>query len=137
MITSEQIAWVAGILDARGYLGKRRSGELELPTIAVTMKAPSPVIERLCELTMVRPINVGKNYNRHGCAAHCPQPHVHVIGEYQRWIVTGAKCRVVLEQCLPHLVALREEATVCLEETQGQPYKPATMVKMADWQRTG
>lgn len=130
-LTQPEIAYLAGVVDCRGYLGRRRSGLLELPTVSVTLKAGSPVIARLCELTGVTPIILAKSYNRTGCADHCPVPHVHVSGDYERWIVTGAKARIVLAACVPYLFGLRAQVVQVLEDSTGQPFKPASIRKMA------
>lgn len=127
-----EIAYIAGIIDTRGYLGRRKSGALELPSVAVTLKSGSPIIARLCQLTGVTPISLRKNHNKTACADHCPQPHVHVSGDYERWIVTGIKARIVLGACLPYLWALRQDVGEVLESSDGQPFKPASVTKMVE-----
>lgn len=113
---SALIPWVAAVLDTRGYLSERPSSSVDrrLPTVAVSMRdlgtEVNPVIKRLSSMTDVEPILLAKKFNRAGCGQHCPEPHVHVTGQYHRWIVGGVKAVVVLRATLPFLMVQHDEA---------------------------
>lgn len=117
MMTSD-LAWMAGILDLRGrVLNKnnalRRSRQLVL---CVDTGVPQ-VIRKLSQMTgtmpEVRDVKLFTEFNRRGCAEHCPEPHVHVLGgegmmhPVGRWTVTGAAMDVVLTNLVPYLMVDR------------------------------
>lgn len=132
------IAWLAAVLDTRGYLSDRptSAADRRLPTIAVSMRAigpdVNPVVRQLCRMTAVEPLQLAKKFNRSGCGQHCPEPHVHVTGLYHRWIVGGVKAVVILRATMPYLLVQRDEATRLLRQSGAGNWKPLHVQAMAN-----
>jgi len=131
MITAQQMAWMAGIIDLKGrvYVKKNRSRNTGQYVMVVDSKN-LVVVRRLCELTgttsegkETRPVS---EILRHPCLEHCPQAHSHVYRDglmmplIGRWTVTGASLVIVLQSLMPYLVADREKYEDLLLELQPQ-----------------
>jgi hypothetical protein len=123
-------AYAAGVVDVRGYMSYRQlQNDVVLPSLSVTDKS-LPLVKHLCTITDMKPVGFERNYNRAGCGEHCPEPHVHVQAQWWRWIITGAKCTVVLAALLPYLRVQRDLAQQLIEAGREAPYKPATVRKL-------
>jgi hypothetical protein len=129
-VTPEQLAWLAGVIDTMGILRARRVGENDLP--GVFLHTPNVrLLERVAEMTGTRVTIVTRSYSKVGCAEHCEDKHLHVSSKSGRWSVTGAKATVLLKNILPYLQLQRAEAEELLRDTEGAPFKRATLAKMA------
>lgn len=129
-MTPEQVAYVAGVLDA---LARVRVHETDGGTLLPTVAVSSPnldLLRHMAELTGVSVTIVRRNYDRLGCTEHCQEKHLHVTSHTGRWSLVGARADVVLKACRPHLVMLGRDVDQVLAQTAGAPRKPATVAKM-------
>jgi hypothetical protein len=128
----EQLAYVAGLLDA---IGRIRVRELANGTrlASVGISSPNmPLLRHMAELTGVGLTTVQRDYQRLGCGEHCQKPHLHVVSVTGRWEVTGARAQVVLRATRPYLVTRAADADHALAVAEDAPRKGATLRKMAD-----
>jgi hypothetical protein len=131
MITQQQLAWMAGIVDLKGrvYIKNNRSRKTGQYVMVVDSKN-LVVVRRMCELTgtnsegkETRPVS---EILRHPCLEHCPEAHSHVYRDglmmpfIGRWTITGASLVVVLRNLLPYLVTDREGYEDLLKEIEPQ-----------------
>jgi hypothetical protein len=131
MITQQQLAWMAGVVDLKGkvYVKNNRGRKTGQYVMMVDSKN-LVVIRTLCDLT-------GTNYEgketrpvseilRHPCLEHCPEAHSHVYRDglmmpfIGRWTITGASLVVVLTNLLPYLVVDQDNYQSLLEELEPQ-----------------
>jgi len=131
VITQQQLAWMAGIVDLKGrvYVKKNRSRKTGQYVMVVDSKN-LVVVRKLCELTgtssegkETRPVS---EILRHPCLEHCPQAHSHVYRDglmmpfISRWTVTGASLIVVLHNLMPYLVVDQDSYQDLVLELQPQ-----------------
>lgn len=130
-LSSEQIAYVAGILDTQGKFRVRETPDgTRLPHVAVSCPNMA-LLEYLGSLTGVVPFITRRTYDRHRCTQHCKEPHQHVISASGRWSISGAKATVVLAAIEPYAHFQKSEIRELLEVGLEAPKKPATPDKMA------
>lgn len=115
MITTQDLAWMAGIVDLKGRINRkqpktRASAQITLSVTSTMIQ----VVERMCRLTGTAPeIQATKPLNeiiRRGCIEHCPEQHIHVGGPdgfapYAiKWTASGSSLLVVVHNLRPYLV---------------------------------
>lgn len=114
MVTDQDKAWMAGVIDLKGRITKKVNRARNTPQITLTVMSKAlPVIRRLCELTGTSPeIHTARKLDlvRRNCVEHCPDQHVHVsaydpLNPYAiKWTATGSAFLVVLHNLRPYLV---------------------------------
>lgn len=130
-LLERELAYAAGVLDVMGTLRVRDVRGTELPFVEVS--CPNMVLlEWLADRTGVGVTKVRRDYNRNGCADHCPEPHVHIESFSCRWSVSGVRATVVLHNLLPYLQLRVETAMDVLAVGLCAPRKPATVAKMTE-----
>jgi hypothetical protein len=130
MLTEQELAYVAGILDSQGSIAVRTTADgTELPQLSVS----GPNVEMLLwlgEMTGVKPVITSRRYAKAGCAEHCSEKHVHVMSRSGRWLISGAKATVVLAATRPFLRWKGTQAGSAVELGLAAPFKQATPAKM-------
>jgi len=116
-----QKAWAAAMIDSRGHLitkkNKQRAPGSQQIVLMIETKHHE-IAERLAAMTGTSPepqessLNRREDWNRKGCAEHCPEPHIHV-GEpvmpmITRWAVTGTSAAIVLWNIRKYMATTRE-----------------------------
>ena len=114
MITNQELAWMAGIVDLKGRITYKRPKSRSTPQITLTVNSTMiPVVERMCRLTGTTPeIHTMRPLSetiRRGCIEHCPEQHIHVsvdgLSPYAlKWTVSGSSLLVVVHNLRPYLV---------------------------------
>lgn len=128
MITTEDIAWCAGVIDSLGLVRIRElENGTDLPEVFVST-AKEPIAAKLSELTGTKVVTIKRDYNRLGCGDHCTEPHLHVLSTTARWSLVGARATVFLSACLPYLRV--QEVKEVVNAGLQAPMKPATPQKM-------
>lgn len=107
-IPVNQLGWVAGIIDAKGKIIRKRNRSRATPQIVLSVEMKEyDVVRALCRLTGTRAElqapQQAPEWMRRGCREHCPDKHNHV-GPYgdgrmppiARWTITGGGAAVVL-----------------------------------------
>ena len=130
MLTREDIAYVAGLLDALSRVRIFSTPEgTDLPRIAVS----TPEMELLTylgSLTGTAPFITKRTYDRHRCTQHCEQAHQHVVSKSGRWSVSGAKATILGSAVLPHIRLQKTDFEVAVAVGLIAPKKLATPKKM-------
>lgn len=114
MLNAGDLGWVAGTLDLKGRVQKKNNPQRATPHIVLLVETKERhVVTRLAALTGTDPVEqspkeLKKEWNRRGCAEHCPDHHVHIgpapnMPTISRWQVTGSAMVVVLYNVLPYL----------------------------------
>lgn len=113
MISTYDLAWMAGILDLKGRLLRKRNQTRSTIQMVLAVDTREVSINRkLSAMTGTKPemtvVRVPGEFLRRGCKEHCLEPHVHVTkntGEFDnwRWTITGAGLVVVLSNVEPYL----------------------------------
>lgn len=120
-ILKSDICWVAGVLDQQGYFIRRNNKTRATPQISLTVETRHlEVVKELCDLTgiQVQPSeeSSAREWNRRGCAEHCPKDDKHVqvhhdnwqMPRTDRWSVTGVSVAVILFNCIPYMIEDRD-----------------------------
>ena len=130
-LTSEQIAYLAGIIDVKARISIKRIADTFLPRVATS--SPNPALNLILgEATGMKPVDHTRNYTRVGCDQHCTEKHLHVLSKTTVWSVTGMKATVLLHNVLPYLQLQRREAELALQCGLQAPFKKATIKRMTD-----
>lgn len=120
-LSDADMAWMAGVIDAKGSVVRKRNKSRVTPQVVLYVNAKDGrIARRLSQLTGTAPEPHARpapgEFLRRGCAVHCEAPHVHV-GEYPwqmppttRWAVTGTAAAVVLANLEPFMVTYRDYA---------------------------
>lgn len=111
MLTSEDIAYFAGVLDSQARIRVTATGSSKalLPWIAVS--SPSTVLtDALSEASGVRAFIRDRESNAHRCAEHCTSKHDHRRSLRSVWQVSGARATIILSASLPYLRMQVQEA---------------------------
>ncbi len=116
MIPPGRLGWMAGIVDLKGRLVyKNNYQRVTMQAVLTVHSKEASVIRALSDLTGTKPdMRTAKplaDFMRRGCGEHCPEPHVHVLGEHDGidmppigcWTITGAGLVVVLSELMPLL----------------------------------
>lgn len=127
---TEDLAYLAGVLDVRGNITTRRAGGTLLPLVAVSTK-DDRLLTWLCEITDIAKVTTTRDFHKAGCSEHCAEKHVKVASISGRWSVSGSKATIVLAAVRPYLRVRGQEADLALAVGLKAPRKPATPAKMA------
>ena len=123
MITSYDMAWMAGVLDLKGrlFVKKNETRKTRQVTWAVESKE-LVVVRRLSDLTGTKPEGrvatpVSEIFRRN-CATHCPEVHTHVtptMPNTMRWTSSGAGFVILHHNLAPYLQVDRAYAETAAE----------------------
>jgi hypothetical protein len=102
-----------------------------LPFIAVQGRDMA-LLEWLGSVTRVRVGKGARDYVKGGCAAHCPEQHIHVVSETFRWSVTGAKATIVLMGVRAYVRLRPARFDELIELGLAQEWRPQTVKDMKD-----
>lgn len=97
------VAWVAGVIDARGHIEVVDRHGRGQPRIRVTT-ARTALLHRLADLTGTTVKVDARGYQRRPCGSHCDERHSHVARQSAYWNVDSARATIVLANVLPYLV---------------------------------
>lgn len=129
------VAYVAGVIDARGHLRLEMRHGKEQPRIAVTTRKIS-LLTVLSDLTGTKISMDDRGYQKRPCSEHCKDQHVHVVRQSAKWRVDCVRATVVLYNCLPFMVAQRDDALALLRVGLDN-YQPSRNGTAAAMQRLG
>jgi len=113
-IPTAQLGWMAGILDLKGSIIRKRNKQRATPQLVLIVETKQiAIVRQLSRMTGTNPELQAEKpiepWMRRGCIEHCPDQHVHVKYEktsmpaIARWTITGAAMGVVLYNVLPFL----------------------------------
>lgn len=115
MIAPIKLGWVAGVIDLKGRLIRKKNPTRATPQIVLIVETKETLVVReLGNLTGTRPEAMKrqplKEWMRKGCSEHCPEAHFHVYDHDElymppiaRWTVTGAGMYVVMHNIMPFI----------------------------------
>jgi hypothetical protein len=130
MLTIEDKAWMAGVIDLKGrMIRKRNQDRRTTQTLVYVESKQHEVIRALSKLTGTKPEakkqSTLSEFIRVQCKEHCPDAHIHVRDGWSmptttRWTITGGPMVVVMLSLLPYLRVDRgyQEAIDAIMETQ-------------------
>lgn len=130
-LTTEELAYFAGMVDALAVIRSRQVGETTLIYLAIS-SSNFGILKEFARVTDIKVTTVNRKYDRVGCQAHCEEPHLHVESVTGRWSVSGIKATVMLRALLPYLRLKTPEARIMLETFGNAPYKLHVLQKMID-----
>lgn len=108
MLSDTEIAFLAGIIDARGHIEVgERHGFLQ-PRLAVTTRR-TELLDYLCMRTGTSKSDEDRPYERRPCGSHCTDAHQHVVRQSAKWRVDSGRATVVLWNVKPYIVSQRAE----------------------------
>lgn len=107
------IAFVAGIIDARGHIEVSMRHDKPQPRLSVTTKRVE-LLEWLGKITGTKVSYDTRGYERRPCNEHCNQQHSHVVRQSAKWRVDSSRATVVLFNVAPHIVGQRKEVLEAL-----------------------
>jgi len=135
------IAWVAGVLDLKATIIRKKNKERSTPQLVLCVETKEyEVIRGLSALTGTSPElqaeKLSPDWMRRLCVEHCPEKHVHGSNEANetypwklpatgRWTITGAGAAVILWSTLGFQRNKRDmpealEAMLAYAKTTGQ-----------------
>lgn len=112
-LTDVQIAYVAGVVDARGHLSTNDRHGFRQPRIRITTRRRE-LLHRIAELTGTVVVDQTAGYQKRNCAEHCKDQHVHVYRQSAQWTVDSSRATILLYNVLPYLVAQADDARTLL-----------------------
>lgn len=103
------LAWVAGIIDMKGKLVRKRNKARVSPQVVLWVETKdASIIRGLSRLTGTSPefmqVPEKSAFNRRSCLEHCPTDHIHVENQFPataRWTISGLAMGVLLWNVLP------------------------------------
>lgn len=113
-LTRADLGWVAGVIEAKARITIKRNKMRVTPQVVLVVDKVDPaIVDKLCTLTGVeqdtKPKKTPKEWMRHPCVEHCPEPHQHV-GEHEwempqtyTWALTGFAAAVLLWNIQPYM----------------------------------
>jgi len=126
-------AWVAAMLDSRGYVQTKKNKERAEGSeqiVLVLRTKHHEIAQRLCAMTgtapsLLDPKKVSPELMRRQCVEHCPEAHVHVDTFMQlpmitTWTVTGVAAAIVLWNVRKYMVTSREPWDWAMEQSMRQ-----------------
>lgn len=117
-----ELAYAAALIDTLAVMKLREVGPTQLPELAINARYTG-ALTWLGQQTGTRISTIERDYHRGACAAHCPEPHVHIVSKSGRWVVTGVKATIVLHNVLPYLRVQRVTAIDLVTAGQTIGYK--------------
>lgn len=129
MLPVNQLGWMAGVLDLKGRIVRKKNSQRRSPQIVLMVETKEfAVVRGLSNLTGTNPELMTErktpDWMRRSCSEHCPEAHVHVTARGRdvpasmppiaRWTITGAGAGIVLYNVIPFLLVDRgfQEAMV-------------------------
>jgi len=107
VITAVDMAWVAGVMDARGTKYIRGADPAKSRWVMFYREEDAALAERFAPLIGVRTSAGAKarEYVRKGCSEHCPLPHIHTQDQPSNRgvVLEGSRLYVVLRNLNPFL----------------------------------
>lgn len=130
MLSSEQIAYIAGIIDCQANIRSMTTDDgTVLPLVAIS--TPNLALANyLGAMTGIKPFMVNRTYTKHRCLEHCDKPHEHIVSSTARWSISGAKATVLLNAVLPYVQIQKNEIEELAHLGLSAPKKKATPLKM-------
>lgn len=134
-VTKQTIAFVAGVLDARGHIRvESRRGRPE-PRIRVTTRR-AELLTYLASLTGTRLHVDDAGYERRPCSAHCRDAHQHAVRQSAYFNIDATRAFIVLFNVRPFIVCQLNEVRAALEVGWGN-YPPPKSATVAQMERLG
>lgn len=103
-----EIAYLAGILDARGSFEINIRHAYPQPRLRVTTRRVE-LLGWLAEKTGTGVVEDTRGYHRKLCGEHCTEQHVEVVRQSASWMVDSSRATVVLYNVQPHLISQQTE----------------------------
>lgn len=103
-----EIAYLAGILDARGLFEINVRHTYPQPRLRVTTRR-TELLSWLAERTGTAVVEDSRGYNRKLCGTHCQDAHVHVARQSAQWTVDSSRATVVLYNVQPYLISQQSQ----------------------------
>lgn len=129
MIATDDLAYMAGVVDLLGLIRTRMAENTELPLVQMHGQH-MPILQYFGERTGTKAIVTRRDYTRAGCAEHCQEKHQHIVSVSGRWSVTGAKATVLLWNLRPFLRVKADLADRALAVGLNTRFKQGTAEKM-------
>lgn len=107
------MAYVAGVIDARGHLEANKRHGVAQPRIRVTTKRVA-LLNYLARVTGTKVVRDDRGYERRGCSEHCTDAHVHIVRQSAQWTVDSSRATIVLFNIQPYVVANKTEVGALL-----------------------
>jgi len=122
-LTAQNLGWVAAIIDFKGKISRKATQGRVTPLLVLRVDTTNlKVAQELSRLTGVsvqpRDARLKDEWERRGCAEHCPEPHIHAAYDMHQmgnWRVAGAAAAIVLYNVLPYMVT-DEKMSATMEE---------------------
>lgn len=130
-LTEAELAWMAGVIDARAKISYRKIVTTTLPQISVS-GSDTQTLDKLAEFSGTKITIVKRSYSKFGCTQHCKEKHEHVLSVTGRWIVTGSRATVILENVKPYIQVKVAEVDAGLLLGWQAYSKDATVQKMVE-----
>jgi hypothetical protein len=122
-VTNLPLAYIAGVIDARGHIeAHNRHGHIQ-PRIRVTTRKIE-LLTYLAELTGNKVVLDDRGYARKPCGDHCDSAHSHVVRQSAQWTVDSSRATIVLWNIASLMHAQKAEALLALEAGM-QAFPPA------------
>lgn len=114
MIPVYQLGWMAGIVDMKGRILRKKNRTRATPQITLAVETKEvAVIKGLARMTGTNPEFQPQrplvDWMQRACVEHCPESHIHHFRDglnmppTGRWTISGAAMVVVLENLAPFL----------------------------------
>lgn len=129
-LPTADLAYAAAIIDNLATLRVREYRDSTLPVVEVSGRYGA--LPWLGQLTGVRVIPTNRSYQRHGCAEHCPDRHLHIESTSCRWSVTGMRATIVLAAVEPHLRMQAVDARLLIDAGLRVQYQSQVVVDMRE-----
>jgi hypothetical protein len=113
-ISPERVAWLAGVIDARGHIEVTDRHGHPQPRIRVTTRHLK-LLDELARLTGVKVVLDARGYERRPCSDHCIERHSHVARQSAQWTIDSSRATVVLWHVVPYMTAQHVEAFYALQ----------------------
>jgi len=107
------IAYVAGIVDARGRIEVNNRHGRPQPRIRVTTRR-AELLRWLAQVTGVKVVEDDRGYERRPCGEHCASRHSHAVRQSAQWTVDSSRATVVLFNVQPFVVCQVAEVAAAL-----------------------
>lgn len=107
-LSVEVLAFLGGVIDARGHVEVSMRHDRPQPRLAVTTRR-RPLLDHLCTLTGTKLTDDAREYARRPCGEHCRETHSHVARQSAKWRVDSARATVVLWAVRPFIVGQVDE----------------------------
>lgn len=107
------LAYVAGVIDARAHIETTNRHGKPQPRLSVTTRRLA-LLEHLATLTGTNVSHDNRGYEKRGCGEHCGTAHIHVARQSAKWRVDCLRATIVLFNVQPYIVAQTVEVAEAL-----------------------